>query len=344
MPGTNLLSILRLAVLLSLSAMASVAAVAASFAMTFETASDHETGVVVIAAPASNATTYLARPLGGTYQEQPPPTLIETIWATSSSIMVRPDAPTMREILVAADVLVQAGVIEPPEPSMREILLAADALNRAGALPPQQPPLGEVLQAVSMLNAAGQLAPAPPAAPVEPPAVRALAPPPAPPPPPAVLAAPPAPAPPPAPQPAPAVAGAGGWTDAAFEAAILDLLNRERTALGLQPVAGEPRLAQAAGAYAEVLTVNDWFSHVGPDGSTLVDRVTAAGFPFDAQLGEVLAWGADWSPEGIVQAWMASEAHRAQLLEPIYRQAGAGCYFRSEGGGVAVRCVVNFAA
>ena len=66
-------------------------------------------------------------------------------------------------------------------------------------------------------------------------------------------------------------------------------------------------------------------------------------FAFDTQLGEVLAWGGDWSPEGIVQAWMDSPAHREQLLEPVYARAGAGCYFRMEGPVTAVRCVMDFA-
>jgi uncharacterized protein YkwD len=303
--------------------------------MAFDATRDAQPDVVV-ASPRANATMYFARPLGGGYEEQPAPTLIETILATSSSIMVRPEEPSMREILLAADALVRAGVIEPPEPSMREILLAADALNRAGALPQQEPPLSEVLQAVSMLIDAGEMAPAPPAAPIEQPVVRASVPPPSPPPPPPPTSTP---VPPP-----PSATNAGGWIDAAFEARVIDLVNRERTSRGLQAVGSEPRLTQAARDYAQVLTRHDWFSHVGPDGSTIVDRVTAAGFPFESQLGEVLAWGADWSPEGIVRAWMESPGHRDQLLEPSYRRAGAGCYFRAEGGSTAVRCVMDFAA
>ena len=245
----------------------------------------------------------------------------------------------MHEILVAADVLVKAGVIEPPQPSMTEILQSVDLLTKAGALPNAEPTLSDVLRAVSILADAGALESphaSPPAAPIEVPQVRvpvAPAPPPQPPPPPATAT----PAPPP-PPPAP-----GGWYDAAFTGRVFDLVNAERASYGLAPVGGEPRLTQAAETYAQVLTVNDWFSHVGPDGSTIVDRVTATGFPFDTQLGEVLAWGGDWSPEGIVQAWMDSPAHREQLLEPVYARAGAACYFRREGPVTAVRCVMDFA-
>ncbi|MEX2226582.1 MAG: CAP domain-containing protein [Dehalococcoidia bacterium] len=335
MPGANnITSIWKLAILMSISAMCAVGAVAATFALVFGGSDDCCEAIVVPAG--TDATVVLARPLGGTYQEQEPPTLIETIWATSSSIMVRPEVPTMRDILLAADALVQAGVIEAPEPSMREILLAADALQRAGALPPPEPALGEVLQAVSMLIDAGQLEPAaPPAAPIEQPAVRAAEPPPPPPPPPPAPTSTPVPPPPPPPS-------DGGWFDAAFDARVMELVNVERTSRGLQPVSYEPRLTQAAQSYAHVMTLQDWFSHVGPDGSTIVDRVTAAGFPFESQLGEVLAWGADWSPEGIVQAWMDSPGHRDQLLEPMYWRAGVGCYFRVEEPHTGVRCVMDF--
>jgi uncharacterized protein YkwD len=332
-PGAkSITSVWKLSILISISAMCAVAGVAALFAVMFGV--QHREGPTAIVAPTADvagSTVYYARPLGGTYQEVPPPTLIETIWAWSSSMSVRPEEPTMQEILLAADALVQAGVIDPPEPSMREILLAADALNRAGALPPQEPSLGDVLQAVSMLIDAGALEPAPagppPAAPIERP----------------VAPAPRPPAPTATPEPASPPTNDGGWYDVAFAGRVMELVNVERTSRGLAPVAHEPRLTHAAEAYARVLTVNDWFSHVGPDGSTIVDRVTATGFPFDTQLGEVLAWGADWSPEGIVQAWMDSPAHREQLLEPIYGRAGVGCYFRIEGASMAVRCVMDFA-
>jgi uncharacterized protein YkwD len=336
-PGANnSTSIWKLSILMAVSSIVAVGVVSALLTVVFGmSSSNRRDAVVVPTSDVAGAMVYGApRPLGGTYEEQKPPTLIETMWATSSSIMVRP--PDMHDILIAADALVKAGVIAPPEPSMAEVLQSVDALTKAGAMPGSEPPLSEVLLAVSILTDAGALEPAtapPPDAPIEVPRVRVpVAPPPPPPPPPIATPAPPPP--PPAP---------GGWYDAAFTGRVFDLVNAERASHRLAPVGGEPRLTKAAETYAQVLTVNDWFSHVGPDGSTIVDRVTATGFPFDTQLGEVLAWGGDWSPEGIVQAWMDSPAHREQLLEPVYAHAGAGCYFRMEGAVTAVRCVMDFA-
>jgi uncharacterized protein YkwD len=148
--------------------------------------------------------------------------------------------------------------------------------------------------------------------------------------------------PPPA-SPAHPAAVSGGWYDDAFTANVRDLVNAERAKAGLGPVGVELRLAASAAGYAKVLSDNNWFSHVGPDGSTLVTRAEAAGFPFNVQIGEVLAWGTDaWSPAGVVQAWMSSPSHREELLNGVYTRAGAACYF-TPANGVTVHCVIDLA-
>lgn len=277
--------------------------------------------------------------------------------------------PSLRESLLAADLLIRAGVIEPPPgpveqmhaaaayvwvnriilppppPTLRETLLAAEELVRAGVIEPPPPSLGEVLRAVYLIEEAKKQAAAPPPAaapPAAPPPASAPAAPAAAPAPTSTPVPPPPPAPPsPAP---PAAASASGWTDAAFAAEVFAEVNRRRAQSGLAPVTVEPRLQRAAETYAQVLTENYWFSHTGPDGSTLVTRVEAAGFPFTVQVGEVLAWGSNgWSPAEIVQAWIDSPAHREQILSPVYRRAGAGCYFSREDGTLMVRCVMDLA-
>ncbi len=269
------------------------------------------------------------------------------------------------DVLRAADILVQAGVIEPPtpEPPLIEILQAADILARAGklgataspltdvlntpanfvdalrlralaaALAPE-PPLIDVLNAATILVDAGVIPPPPyvtPAAART--AAAALIPPPVP-------AAPPPLAPPPPP---PAPVAADGWHDAQFTQQVFDGVNRRRAQSGLGPLAPESRLTTAAASYAQMLGANRWFSHTGPDGSSMVDRITAAGFPFTVQVGEVLAMGsAGWPPEGVVQAWIDSAPHREQILDGAYTRAGADCYFSYEPH-LMVRCVMNLA-
>ena len=280
-----------------------------------------------------------------------PPPLIEIlqaadILARANALPAPPSEPPLIEILQAADILAKAGLLpapQPPaEPPLIEILQAADILARAGLLPgapaPAEPPLIEILQAAVLLQEAGVLArteqpvpPRPPEPVVEP----------------SPTPGPPRPAPVPEPSPVPEPTepanDAGGWYDEDFTARVRDLVNQRRADAGLAAVGVEPRLATAASRYAKLLSDSNWFSHTGPDGSTLVDRVESAGFPFNVQVGEVLAWGNQgWGAADIVQAWMDSPSHREQILSPIYTRAGTSCYF-TRAQGTTVHCVMDFA-
>jgi uncharacterized protein YkwD len=176
-----------------------------------------------------------------------------------------------------------------------------------------------------------------------------LPPPPPPPPPPAPAPAQatprpavrPAQPPPPPPPPAPAVAApAGIRTDAAYATNVLAIINDVRARNGLGAVSGEGRLTTAATRYAVYMAQTNTFAHTGPDGSTVLTRVRAAGYTENTGFGEILAWyGATGRPSIIVDLWMNSPSHRAAILSPSFRFAGAGCAFDAEG----VRCVVNFA-
>ncbi len=72
-----------------------------------------------------------------------------------------------------------------------------------------------------------------------------------------------------------------------------------------------------------------YFDHTSPDGDTFVDRVLGAGYvKRDAgwSLGENLAWGTGdlSSPAGVMQAWMNSAGHKANILKKAYREIGIG--------------------
>ena len=135
----------------------------------------------------------------------------------------------------------------------------------------------------------------------------------------------------------------GGWSDDAYSAHVWQLINEQRTGRGLLALTKERRLAAAATAYAQTLADHGWLSHTGPDGSTLVARLEAAGFPFDVRIGEILAWGTEaWPADAMVQAWMNSPEHREDILDQHFTRAGLGCYFEPANG-VTVYCAVEFA-
>ena len=107
---------------------------------------------------------------------------------------------------------------------------------------------------------------------------------------------------------------------------VLDLVNAERAKYGLKPlVMGDANLTAAAQKRAEeIATVN---SHVRPNGSkwyTVLSEYNVT----DAAAGENAAWGSV-SPEEVVAAWMNSEGHRANILDPEARAMGVGYYYNS---------------
>ena len=111
-----------------------------------------------------------------------------------------------------------------------------------------------------------------------------------------------------------------------YRQAVLDLVNAERAKYGLQPlVMGDAKLTAAAQQRAEeIATVN---SHVRPNGSkwyTVLGEYNVT----DAAVGENAAWGSV-SPEEVVNAWMNSEGHRANILDPEARKMSVGYYYNS---------------
>ena len=114
---------------------------------------------------------------------------------------------------------------------------------------------------------------------------------------------------------------------ATIVASTLCLLNAERAAAGLGPLAQDGELAEAAVAHSEDMVDNQYFAHEAPDGSDVVDRLRASGYiPTDRAwlVGENLAWGTGTlsSPRNIVAAWMNSQGHRENILRSGFNEIG----------------------
>jgi uncharacterized protein YkwD len=111
--------------------------------------------------------------------------------------------------------------------------------------------------------------------------------------------------------------------------ATLCLLNNERAAQRLRPVVEAPGLTQPSRAYSARMVAESFFAHESPDGGTLVDRLTGAGYiapDGDWTVGENIAWGQGHlaTPRNIVAAWMASPGHRKNVLTGEYTEIGLG--------------------
>jgi hypothetical protein len=107
-----------------------------------------------------------------------------------------------------------------------------------------------------------------------------------------------------------------------FESEVIDLVNAERATQGLHPLTVDDNLATAARDHSEDMGLQGYFSHTSLDGRTVPDRITAAGYSYNT-YGENIAGGQP-TPEAVIDAWMESSGHRANILNPIFCDIGVG--------------------
>lgn len=103
---------------------------------------------------------------------------------------------------------------------------------------------------------------------------------------------------------------------------VVDLTNRERTRHGLPPLAVDPVLTLAAQAHSADMIARAFYSHTSPDGSQPWDRAAVAGSR-RRSIGENIACG-QRSPAEVVEGWMNSPGHRANILKPGFTHIGIG--------------------
>lgn len=104
---------------------------------------------------------------------------------------------------------------------------------------------------------------------------------------------------------------------------VINQINVIRIQNGLAPLIATPQLNASAQSYASAMATGKFFSHVGPNGSTLASRDEAAGYTGWTYLEENLAAG-QGTASAAVNAWMQSPAHRADLLSPRVTETGVG--------------------
>ncbi|MBM4371047.1 MAG: CAP domain-containing protein [Deltaproteobacteria bacterium] len=116
--------------------------------------------------------------------------------------------------------------------------------------------------------------------------------------------------------------------DDGLEGRIVELINQERAAQGLQPVENEPRLAAAARQHSQEMNDLEYFSHQSPteEYGTLSRRLGKAGMKSWGWAGENIAMSTSAKAEDFVQMWMDSPGHRENILRPQFRYTGIGVY------------------
>lgn len=108
---------------------------------------------------------------------------------------------------------------------------------------------------------------------------------------------------------------------------VAELVNQERAKAGLPSLSWSAEAASAAQVRAAELTAS--FSHSRPDGSHFTTALTEAGVRYSSS-GENIASGQS-SAEKVMEQWMNSSGHRANILSTNYTSIGVGHYVSPSG-------------
>ena len=118
-------------------------------------------------------------------------------------------------------------------------------------------------------------------------------------------------------------------SESAMEEEVLRLVNEERTKRGLNALKRASDLDALARAHSADMINRHFFDHNNPDGQSPFDRMRAAGISYRAAA-ENIASG-QRSAEAVMNAWMNSSGHRANILNATYTEIGIGAV-KSSGG------------
>ena len=104
---------------------------------------------------------------------------------------------------------------------------------------------------------------------------------------------------------------------------LLAQVNAQRANAGVGPLAWCPALSRAAYAHSGDQASHNAMSHTGTDGSDTAARAARFGYAGWTALAENVAAGYNSEAE-VLNAWMNSSGHRANILSPILTHMGSG--------------------
>lgn len=111
-----------------------------------------------------------------------------------------------------------------------------------------------------------------------------------------------------------------GTSQGDFASQVVALVNAERTKQGLSALTIDTKVQQAALVRAKESAQS--FSHTRPNGSSFSTALTEAGVSY-RRAGENIAYGQS-TPQQVMNAWMNSSGHRANILNANYTTIGVG--------------------
>lgn len=118
-----------------------------------------------------------------------------------------------------------------------------------------------------------------------------------------------------------------GTSNQAYVQQVINLVNEERAKAGLSPLNASSAVSDAAYIRSKEITQN--FSHTRPNGSSFSTVLQQNGISFSSS-GENIAYG-QRTPQEVMNTWMNSSGHRANILNRNYTTIGVGCYQAANG-------------
>lgn len=115
----------------------------------------------------------------------------------------------------------------------------------------------------------------------------------------------------------------GSAVGTAAEEEVVRLTNEARRRNGCGPLVHDPQLRAAALGHSQDMAARNYFSHTSPEGRDPGDRIRAAGFSPISTWGENIALGHP-TAAAVVQAWLDSPGHRANILNCRFTHIGVG--------------------
>lgn len=113
-----------------------------------------------------------------------------------------------------------------------------------------------------------------------------------------------------------------GQEQLSFAEQVVELVNAERAKEGLASLTIDKKVQAAAQVRA--VEIKTSFSHTRPNGSSFATALKEQGVTY-RRSGENIAWG-QRTPQEVVNAWMNSSGHRANIMNENFTKIGVGYY------------------
>ncbi len=107
-----------------------------------------------------------------------------------------------------------------------------------------------------------------------------------------------------------------------FENEVIRLVNEIRVERGLKPLTADWELSRVARYKSQDMKDNNYFSHTSPTYGSPFQMIRNFGISFKAAAENIAKGQA--TPQAVVNAWMNSSGHRANILNASYTKIGVG--------------------